>query len=60
MKYSEFWRWLKAQGVTFEPGKGSHFIARHKGGQPVVVPFHGAKEIKEPLRKSIIKALGLK
>jgi predicted RNA binding protein YcfA (HicA-like mRNA interferase family) len=25
MKFSEFRRWLKAQGVTFEAGKGSHF-----------------------------------
>lgn len=25
MKYSEFRQWLKAQGVEFQPGKGSHF-----------------------------------
>ena len=25
MKFSEFRRWLKAQGVVFEAGKGSHF-----------------------------------
>jgi mRNA interferase HicA len=58
MKYSEFIRWLKAQGVTFEPRRGSHHMARLHGRQ-TIVPFHGAKEIPEPLRKAIMKSLGL-
>ncbi|GHC34766.1 mRNA interferase [Kushneria pakistanensis] len=58
MKYSEFWRWLKAQGVTIEKGKGSHFKVTH-GENTTIVPYHGSKEIKEPLRKKIIKDLGL-
>jgi mRNA interferase HicA len=58
MKYSEFRRWLKVQGVHLEPGKGSHQMARLKG-KTSIFPFHGAKEIPEPLRKKIIKDLGL-
>lgn len=59
MKYSEFRRWLKAQGVTFEAGKGSHFKVTYNGKQ-TVFPDHGSKEMNEPLRKGIIKQLGLK
>lgn len=58
MKYSEFLRWPKQQGVSFEPGRGSHRIARYKG-KVSVFPFHGSKEIPEPLRKKILKDLGL-
>lgn len=58
MKYSEFQRWLKRQGVRFEHGKGSHQMVRHKGNTSVF-PVHGSKEMPEPLRKKIIKDLGL-
>jgi mRNA interferase HicA len=59
VKYSEFRRWLKRQGVTFEPGKGSHFKATHRG-TTTIFPDHGSKEMPEPLRKAIVKQLGLK
>lgn len=58
MKYSEFIRWLKRQGVTFEPGKGSHQLVRYQG-RTSVCPSHGSKEMPEPLRKAILKDLGL-
>ncbi|KRE87909.1 mRNA interferase [Rhodanobacter sp. Soil772] len=58
MKYSEFIRWLKRQGVTFEPGKGSHQLVRYRG-RTSVCPSHGSKEMPEPLRKAILKDLGL-
>jgi len=58
MKYSEFLRWLRSRGVVLENGKGSHRMARING-KTSVFPFHGAKEIPEPLRKKIIKDLGL-
>lgn len=58
MKYSEFIRWLRRQGVVFEPGKGSHQLARYKG-KTSVCPNHGAKEMPEPLRRAILKDLGL-
>lgn len=59
MKYSEFIRWLKAQGVVFERQRGSHQFARFSG-KTSVVPNHGSKEIAESLRKKILKGLGLK
>lgn len=58
MKYSEFQRWLRRQGASFEPGKGSHQMVRYRG-RSSVFPAHGAKEIPEPLRKKILKDLGL-
>lgn len=59
MKYSEFRKWLKAQGATFQPGKGSH----HKvflNGRQTIFPDHGAKEIGLGLVEKIKKDLGLK
>lgn len=58
MKYSEFKRWLEKQGVTFSPGKGSHFHAE-LNGKTAIVPFHGSKEIPKPLVNKIKKDLGL-
>jgi Predicted periplasmic or secreted lipoprotein len=57
MKYSEFQRWLRRQGVSFESGKGSHQMARYRG-KTSVFPSHGAKEMPESLRKKILKDLG--
>ena len=60
VKYSEFLRWLKAQGVTIvnARGGGSHRKAS-VNGRSSIFPFHGSKEIPEGTRKSIIKDLGL-
>lgn len=58
MKYSEFIRWLKQQGVDFERRRGSHQFVRFNGNTSVV-PNHGSKEIPESLRKKILKDLGL-
>ncbi|OHV12991.1 mRNA interferase [Kushneria phosphatilytica] len=59
MKYSEFRRWLRSQGVIFEPAKGSHFKVTIDG-KTTVFPDHGSKEMPEGLRRSIMKHLGLK
>lgn len=59
VKYSEFKRWLEKQGVRFRSGKGSHLHAE-LNGRRTVVPFHGAKEIPQPLANAIKKDLGLK
>lgn len=58
MKYSQFKKWLEQQGVTFQPGKGSHLIAE-RNGKTTTVPFHGSKEIGDSLRRKIMKDLGL-
>jgi mRNA interferase HicA len=60
MKYSEFERWLRRQGVeVVRNGKGSHRIVK-LGDKQDTFPFHGSKEMGEGLRLSIIKNLGLK
>lgn len=58
MKQSEFKRWLASQGVTFVEGS-NHTKAYYQGKQ-TTLPRHPGKEIREPLRKLIIKQLGLK
>ena len=59
MKFSEFRRWLKAQGGIFEAGKGSHFKVTAPNGNKTTFADHGSKEMPEPTRKAIIKQLGL-
>lgn len=62
MKSSEFHRWLQRNGKkscrqwkwTGE-AEGSHYIYADKDGIRYPVPYHGAKEIPEGLRKHIIK-----
>lgn len=58
MKYSEFQRWLLAQGATVDKkrGKGSHRIVT-LNGKTTTFPYHGAKEMGEGLRKKILKDL---
>ena len=60
LKYSEFRRWLLKQGaeISKAPGGGSHKKVKLNGRQ-TVFPDHGSKEISEPLRKKILKDLGL-
>ena len=50
---------MKARGVEFQSTKGSHFKVS-LNGKSTIFPDHGAKEIAEGLRKTIIKQLGLK
>jgi len=59
MKSSEFHRILKRNGWKHIRSDGSHYIYE-KEGRRYPVPFHGAKEMGEGLRKKIIKDLGLK
>lgn len=60
MKYSEFRRWLKSKGVRFESGNGTSHFKIYYGDKQTTFPDHGSKEMGEPLRKGIIKQLGLK
>ena len=56
MKFSEFRRWLKAQG--WPPLPASKVTAPN--GKQTTFADHGAKEMPEPTRKAIIKQLGFK
>ena len=60
VKYNEFKRWLKAQGVEFTNyQRGSHILIR-LNGKTSVFPNHGAKEIGTGLVNKIKKDLDLK
>lgn len=59
MKSSEFHRKIKKNGWKRIRTEGSHYIYE-KNGHTYPVPFHGAKEQGESLRKKIIKEMGLK
>ena len=57
MKQREFRRWLESQGVEVSDGT-NHLKLRYQDKRSVM-PRHPGDEIKEPLRKAIIKQLGL-
>jgi mRNA interferase HicA len=58
VKSSEFKRWLEKQGVTFQPGKGSHLRAE-LNGRHSILPIH-SKDLGKGLVATIKKQLGLK
>ncbi len=51
MKYKEFHRIIERNGYEFDHARGSHYIYRKNGKLTQPIPYHGAKEIPEPLRK---------
>lgn len=60
MKTSEFLRWLKEKGASFDKkkGKGSHIrVTLH--GRQTVVPSH-SRDLKTGTVEAIKKQLGLK
>jgi len=59
MKYSELHRQIKKSGWTLSHAEGSHYFYLKDGVLSPPVPYHGAKEIGEGLRKKIIKEMGL-
>lgn len=60
MKYSEFLRYLLAQGCEIEtPKRGSHRKVTLNGRQSVF-PYHGSKEMGAGLENKIKRDLGLK
>jgi mRNA interferase HicA len=60
MKSSEFHRFIrKSKKWWHVNSEGSHYIYENEEGTRYPVPYHGAKEIPEPLRKKIIKEMEL-
>ncbi|RSK69439.1 type II toxin-antitoxin system HicA family toxin [Enterobacter huaxiensis] len=57
MKQREFQRWLESQGV--EITNGANHLKLRLNGKRSVMPRHPGSEIVEPLRKAILKQLGL-
>ena len=60
MNSSQFKRWLRKQGCSFESGHGGHLIVR-LGKKMSVLPMHGSrKELPTGLVEGIKRNLGLK
>jgi mRNA interferase HicA len=59
MKYSEFHRKILKNGWKYLKAEGSHYFYEKDGKESPPIPFHGAKEMGEGLRKKIIKEMGL-
>ena len=59
MKYSEFHRKIIKKGWRYVRATGSHYFYEKDGVESPPIPFHGSKEIFEPLRKAIEKQLGM-
>lgn len=59
MKYKEFHLKIKKAGWKYHHAEGSHYFYEKDGRMSPPVPYHGAKEIPEPLRKNLAGSLGL-
>lgn len=60
MKYTEFHRKITRNGWSFVKAVGSHYFYEKDSNLSPPVPFHGAKEMPEGLRSSLIRKMGLK
>ena len=60
MKYSEFHRKIVKNGWMFSYAEGSHYFYVKDGKLSPPIPYHGSKEIYEPLRRSISRQMGIK
>jgi predicted RNA binding protein YcfA (HicA-like mRNA interferase family) len=60
MKYTEFHRKIEKNGWVYSHAEGSHYFYLKNGILSPAVPYHGAKEMYEPLRRSIARQMGLK
>jgi len=60
MKYSEFHRRIVKNGWKFSHAEGSHYFYMKDGILSEPIPYHGSKEIYEPLRLKISKSMGIK
>ncbi|WP_183380175.1 MULTISPECIES: type II toxin-antitoxin system HicA family toxin [unclassified Herbaspirillum] len=58
MKQSEFVRWLKQQGATFE--EGTNHTKVRLNGKTSFLPRHPSKELKTGLVQGVKKQLNLK
>jgi mRNA interferase HicA len=58
MKSLEFHRYIgKSKKWRYVGAEGSHYIYENEKGRRYPVPYHGAKEIPEPLRRKIIREM---
>jgi predicted RNA binding protein YcfA (HicA-like mRNA interferase family) len=57
MKYSEFHRKIVKAGWQFHHAEGSHYFYTKDGVISQPIPFHGSKEMFEPIRRRIAKEM---
>lgn len=57
MKFNEFERWLRSQGVQFKNGKKHYKLSL--GDRRSTFPRHQTQDVGDTLRKMILKQLGL-
>lgn len=61
LKYSELFKLLRKDGWVTVDQSGSHVKMQHPVKESVlIVPNHGAKEVKTGLCKAILKQAGIK
>ena len=61
VKYNELFRLLKQNGWYEVKQSGSHITLQHTDrNEQLFVPFHGSKEVKKGLLKSILKQANIK
>lgn len=60
MNSDQFRRHLAKQGVTFEPGKGGHLVAKLNGKKTDLPQHGGKKQLGKGLRAKIERDLGLR
>lgn len=59
MKYKEFHRLITRAGWIEIRQEGSHKIYFKEGYPKKSVPYHGSKEIPEPLRRRLSREMGI-
>lgn len=59
MKYKEFHKLIKRSGWIEIRQEGSHKIYSKPGYPNKSVPYHGSKEIPEPVRRRLCKEMGI-
>ncbi|NSW82031.1 MAG: type II toxin-antitoxin system HicA family toxin [Syntrophothermus sp.] len=50
---------LQKLGFEVDHVTGSHYILRHPDGRRAVVPYHGNRDIKQGVLRSILSQAGL-
>lgn len=60
MKYKEFHNRIKANGWKFSHAEGSHYFYLKDGKLSQPIPYHGAKEMPEFMRRRIAREMNIK
>jgi len=55
LKAKEVIAMLQGRGFEIDHVTGGHYILRHPDGRRVTIPYHGNRDIKRRLLRSILK-----